>query len=543
MKPIAIGTDDFKEIIESNSLFIDKTLFIKELIDDTSKVLLFPRPRRFGKSLNMSMLKYYFDISLDSNDLFKGLKILACGDKYLNEMNKYPVVSLTLKECKKATYEDFLISFKTLISNLYYNYQFLLDSPLIKEVDKEYFKRCLNEEEEKQLSLALAKLINMLEIYYNKQVIVLLDEYDAPILEGYLKGYYDNIISFMREVFSSTFKNNLNLKKGIITGILKVSKEGMFSDANNIIVHDITSPLYGDYFGFLEVEVIDVLTKYNLNNNFAEVNKWYDGYLFGNSKIYNPWSILNYLNRREIDVYWVNTGGTSLLEELIYNKDNNMIDELDKLIKNGYIENINLDVNMNLNHLNTDIDTIWTLFLFSGYLTLAKPFKKENITLKIPNLEIEKNLKNISVTWFKNTIKASKTIKYLVDHQLENFKADFLNVVLNSFSYYDVPSDYGETFYHAFCMGLLYTGVNVFDIKSNRESGLGRFDLVLIPKKNKYAYIIEFKVVKENNFEEVINVAFKQIDSKKYDTDFKDYIVTKIVIAFKGKECQVEYKI
>ena len=417
MKPIAIGTDDFKKIRESNSLFIDKTLFIKEIIDDTSKVLLFPRPRRFGKSLNMSMLKYYFDISLDSNTLFKGFKIFSCGDKYLNEMNKYPVVSLTLKECKKATYEAFLISFKTLISNLYRNYKFLLDSSLIEEVDKDYFKRCINEEE-KQLSLALAKLINMLEIYYNKQVIVLLDEYDSPILEGYLKGYYDNIISFMREVFSSTFKNNLNLKKGIITGILKVSKEGMFSDANNIIVHDITSPFYGDYFGFLEVEVTDVLTKYNLNNNFAEVNKWYDGYLFGNSKIYNPWSILNYLNRREIDVYWVNTGSTSLLEELIYNKDNNMIDEFDKLIKNGYIENINLDVNMKLNHLNTDIDTIWTLFLFSGYLTLAKPFKKENITLKIPNLEIEKNLKNISVTWFKNTIKASKTIKYLVDHQL-----------------------------------------------------------------------------------------------------------------------------
>ena len=548
MKPIAIGTDDFREIIESNSLFIDKTLFIKELIDDTSKVLLFPRPRRFGKSLNMSMLKYYFDINLNSKYLFKGLNISKCSKLYLDEMNKYPVVSLTLKECKKATYEEFLMSFKTLISNLYYNYQFLLDSPLIKEVDKEYFKRCVNEEEEKQLSLALAKLINMLEIYYKSQVIVLLDEYDAPILEGYLKGYYDNIINFMREVFSSTFKGNLSLKKGVITGILRVSKESMFSGANNINVYNITDSNFSTYFGFTEEEVKETLAEYGLSDKFLEVKKWYDGYLFSRTTIYNPWSILNFLANHEhiLKVYWANTGGTDLLQDLIYSTkgNTNLLETFHTLLEKGSITGIDLDLEMNLPSLNNNSNTVWTLFMLSGYLTpkdlVGNP---KNIALRIPNLEIRENLENICVNWFKDNIKYNSLFeKYLFNNDMESFKNTFNGIVLESFSYYDVGLDNGENFYHAFVMGLLYSGSNNFIIKSNRESGFGRYDLILKPRNEdiKYAYIIEFKAIENGNFEETVEKAFKQIEDKDYVAEVKDYDVTKIVIVFKGKECRIE---
>ena len=548
MKPIAIGTDDFKEIIESNSLFIDKTLFIKELIDDTSKVLLFPRPRRFGKSLNMSMLKYYFDINLNSKYLFKGLNISKCSKLYLDEMNKYPVVSLTLKECKKATYEEFLMSFKTLISNLYYNYQFLLDSPLIKEVDKEYFKRCVNEEEEKQLSLALAKLINMLEIYYKSQVIVLLDEYDAPILEGYLKGYYDNIINFMREVFSSTFKGNLSLKKGVITGILRVSKESMFSGANNIKVYNITDNKYSTYFGFTEEEVKEVLEEYNLSNSFNEVKKWYDGYLFSETTIYNPWSILNYLDdpKNTLKVYWANTGGTDLLQDLIYSTkgNTNLLETFHTLLEKGSITGIDLDLEMNLPSLNNNPNTVWTLFMLSGYLTPSEyiDFSKL-VTLRIPNFEIRKNLESICVNWFRDNIQYGlNLITYLTNNNMYNFKNEFQAMIEESFSYYDVGRNNGENFYHAFVMGLLYTASNLFTIKSNRESGFGRYDLILKPRNEdiKYAYIIEFKAVYEDTFEETVEKAFKQIEEKNYILEVKDYDVTKIVIVFKGKECRIE---
>ena len=548
MQNISLGTDDFKEIIESNSLFIDKTLFIKELIDDTSKVLLFPRPRRFGKSLNMSMLKYYFDISLDSNALFKGLNISKCSKLYLDEMNKYPVVSLTLKECKKATYEEFLMSFKTLISNLYYNYQFLLDSPLIKEVDKEYFKRCVNEEEEKQLSLALAKLINMLEIYYNKQVIVLLDKYDAPILEGYLKGYYDDIINFMREVFSSTFKGNLSLKKGVITGILRVSKESMFSGANNINVYNITDSNFSTYFGFTEEEVKETLAEYDLSDSFNEVKKWYDGYLFSRTTIYNPWSILNYLDdpKNTLKVYWANTGGTDLLQDLIYSTkgNTNLLETFHTLLEKGSITGIDLDLEMNLPSLNNNSNTVWTLFMLSGYLTPKDLVRNpKNIALRIPNLEIRENLENICVNWFKDNIKHGNIFEdYLLNNNMYDFKDTFKMIVEESFSYYDINIKHGENFYHAFVMGLLYSGSNNFIIKSNRESGYGRYDLILKPKNKdiKYAYIIEFKAIENGNFEETVEKAFKQIEDKNYVVEVKDYDVTKIVIVFKGKECLIE---
>ena len=451
-KPIATGTDDFKEIRETGSLFIDKTDFIKELIDDSSKSLLFPRPRRFGKSINLSMIKYYFDIMEDSKDLFKGLKIMNYGDRYINEMNKYPVISLTLKECKKNTYEEFITDFKSIISNLYSQYDFLLKSEIIRDIDKEYMNRCINEQEEKQLHLALSRLSYMLEKYYNQKVYVLLDEYDAPILSSYLNGFYDECIKFMRDLFSATFKGNLSMKKGIITGILRVSKEDMFSGANNIKVYNITDYNYSNHFGFTEEEVKDVLNQYDLSGNFNKIKKWYDGYRFSDYVVYNPWSILNYLSDRKhtLQAYWVNTGGVDLLRKLIYSKRNTgLLEEYHKLLETNEVCGINLDLYMDLKSLDNSRDTIWTLFMLAGYLTpKGNVINTKNITLRIPNLEIRENLENICVKWFNDNISYRDLLEEdLVNNNMNEFKKTFTDIVNESFSYYDVERRYGENFY------------------------------------------------------------------------------------------------
>ena len=550
MKQIAVGTDDFKKIRENNSLFIDKTDFIRDIIDNQSEVLLFPRPRRFGKSINVSMLKYYFDSNMNSKYLFDGLKIMNYGDKYTDEMNKYPVISLTLKEAKKSTYEEFIIFYQKIISDLYRKYMFLLDSDLILEVDKNYFMKCINMQEKGQLSLALSNLSNMLEKYYNEKVIVLLDEYDAPILESYLKGYYSECIEFMKSVFSATFKGNLSLKKGVITGILRVSKEGMFSGANNIDIYNITDKMFANSFGFTEEEVKEVLNEYELSDKFNDIKKWYDGYNFCGETIYNPWSILKFLNNplHNFDIYWANTGGTDLLRKIIYSKRNEaLLEEYHKLLDTNEVVGVNLDLNMDLKGLDNSRDTIWTLFMLAGYLTVDGESNSllKNLTLRIPNLEIKENLTNICIKWFnQNIVYQDSFERYLVYHNMGEFKNIFTRIVEESFSYYDVDVNNGENFYHAFVMGLLYSNNNNFKITSNRESGYGRYDLLLKPINNSCnnAYIVEFKSIENNNFDETIEKAFKQIEDKKYEVEISEYNITKIVIVFKYKEVKIEIR-
>ena len=323
----------------------------------------------------------------------------------------------------------------------------------------------------------------------------------------------------------------------------------MFSDANNIKIYNITDYRYSTYFGFLESEVKEVLTEYNVSGKYEDVKKWYDGYLFGESKIYNPWSIINFLSdpKNSFRAYWVNTGGVDLLKDLIYRINDNsiLLSEFHKLLENGYIEHIDLDLYMDLNTLKGNDNTVWTLFMLSGYLTPCEYYSStNNITLKIPNLEIRENLEKICLKWFTTGIFENYNFaNLLLRNKLSKFKDDFKDVVLKSFSYYDVPNnDSGENFYHAFVMGLLYSGSNNFNITSNRESGYGRYDLILEPKNNScnYAYVIEFKAIEENDFDKTLEKAFKQIDEKKYCENIKEYDVTKIVIVFKGKEIRIE---
>ncbi len=544
-KEIATGTHDFKEIIETNSLYIDKTLFIKELIDDTSKVVCFPRPRRFGKSLNMSMLDYYFNREYDDSEyLFKGLNINKEEDKYLMEMNKYPVISLSLKELKKDTYQEFIDKYKTLMANLYLKYKIVLEN---SNVDKDFYNRIIKKEEESELADSLSYLVNYLKEYYNQEVIVLLDEYDAPILYAYEMDYYDKMITFIKQLFVTTFKDNNNLRKGIITGISRISKENLFSDANNIEVYNMTDSRYSTYFGFTENEVKEVLKEYDLENTFDDVKKWYDGYLFNKTTIYNPISILKYLKNEdhELMAYWTNTGGVGLLKNLIYNIKNktNLLSEFESLINKGYVEHVDIDLNMDLRNLKGDPNTVWTLFMFSGYLTPREyAGNLKNVTLKIPNKEIKDNLIKMSTSWFIIDYNGNSMVKYLTNSAIDDFRNDLESIVLETFSYLDVPGNSAsEAFYHAFVMGLLRVDNEYYEVTSNRESGYGRYDVMLKPKvKDIPAYIIEFKLVRDNDFDNVIEDGFKQIDEMKYNEAIKKYDVIKMVIAFKGKKLKLE---
>ncbi len=537
-------TNDFKKLIESGAVYIDKTLFIKEIIDNDDDTIMLPRPRRFGKTLNLSMLYYYFSNEFDSHELFKGLNIMKQDKKYLSEMNKYPTIFLDLKNTKKDTYSEFIDRYKTIMSDLYKKYKFVLEN---SDIDVEFYNRIIKKEEDSELADAFSYLVGYLKEFYNEKVIVLLDEYDAPILHGYEKGYYNEIITFMKQLFVTTFKPEpiySNLHKGIITGISRISKENLFSGANNIIVYNIMNNKFSNYFGFTYDEVNNLLESYGLS--IDGVKKWYDGYLFGNTNIYNPWSILNYLkNDQNLMSYWVNTGGVDLIKNLIYNLNNReeILNSFEDLLKTDYIEHINLNVNLDLSSLEGNKDNIYTLFMFSGYLTPNNFLENyEDATLKIPNLEIRNNLENIVKDWFMiGPLKSYDFTKYLYENDIEEFKRNFENIVIESFSYYDVPdNNNGENFYHAFTMGLLRSGCNNYEITSNRESGYGRYDLILKPfDKNKTAYIIEFKVA-GSDFDKAIEDGFRQIDEMKYEVSLKGYKIIKMVIAFKGKKLKFE---
>ena len=548
MKTVSTGIDDFAKLINEDYLFIDKTLLIKDIIDNGNETLLFPRPRRFGKSLNMSMLRYYFDNTLDSKKLFKGLNIMKESKEYTSKMNTYPVIFLSFKELKANSYSEFTSEYKKTISKLYKQYEFLLDSNKIHYTDKDLFKKKIEIKDDDYLSSSLKDLTDMLYTFYDKQVLVLLDEYDAPIMHSKSKGYYEELIEFIKSVFSSTFKSNTSLYKGIITGVLRVSKEGMFSDANNITVFNLTDRAFSKYFGFTEEEVKNVLNAYGLSDRFVDVKKWYDGYLFGEEVIYNPWSILSYLSSigNELKPYWVNTGNIDLIGELVYQNKASLFGKFQTLLETGKIVDVKIDLNMDLKNLDTDEDTVLTLLMLSGYLTPVKYMgESRKIDLKIPNYEVKEQLKSMNDKWFNDKYKSRDfLIKDFITGNLKDIDKHYKEIALESFSYFDTTKEKGESFYHGFTLGVLYQLGNDFKVRSNRENGLGRSDITITKKDYSLAYVIELKEAFElDDLDKEIKDAFKQIEEKKYTFDFKDYKkVYKIAIAFAGKDVKVEYK-
>ena len=552
-KYIGLGVSDFKQMIKEDIYYVDKTMYIKEIIDNRDNVVLVTRPRRFGKTLNMSMLRYYFDNRVkDSKELFNGLKIMDQEEKYLKEMNKYPVIYLSLAELKVESKEKVLVGLKSLIMELYQEHRYLLDSDKLYEEDKNKIKEILNvKEDEFSLQRSIKDLCIYLERYYDEKPVVLIDEYDVPLQNSYVEGYYEDVISFFRTFYTSILKDNIYLKKAVLTGVSRIAKENLFSGLNNLSVSTVMENRFPDLFGFTENEVKQLLDYFDISENMADVKKWYDGYRVGNvDGIYNPWSILNFAREQELKPYWVNTSSNDLIK-LVLQKSTTVKKKIEKLLNDEEVE-ITANFDTILKDIEKNENNVWGLFISTGYLKVTE---KVDVTegifkVKIPNLEIRSLFSQIVRSWFiekTNGIEIREMLNDLITLDFESYSEKFQKVVREMFSYFDVGNDTAENFYHAFVLGMLVNLKDTYYIRSNRESGLGRYDIMLEPSdKNKNAFIMEFKVYnenKENDISETLQNAKNQIEKKAYEIELKSRgyeNIKKVVYAFKGKQVELE---
>ena len=539
MKKIPIGVDDFKKLIENNAYYIDKTKFIADILNDAAEVKLFTRPRRFGKTLNMSTLKYFFDIqNKDENrKLFNGLDIEK--SQYTSEQGKYPVIFISMKGIKAPNWEDYLFQIKTLIKELYNEFSFIRE--ILNKSELDSFDKIWLKKDDGEYSNALKNLTAYLYKYYKKEVILLIDEYDNPLITAYEYHYYDDALPFFKVFYGEALKTNPYLKMGVMTGIIRVIKAGIFSDLNNLRVYSILSKQYSDFFGFTQNEVENALEDFNIEYELPDVKIWYDGYKFGNSEVYNPWSILNFLEDRELEAYWVGTSNNFLINDILKNTNSEINDSLEKLFNGERIEEI-ITGNSDLSSL-LSYHKIWELLLFSGYLTIDKKIDRKLYSLRIPNKEINELFKdefidvNFGESLFRNTMEALKKNK------IYSFEKYLQNILLKSTSYYDTSN---EDFYHGLILGMTLYLDRDYYVTSNRESGLGRYDVIVEPKnRNNRGYILEFKVAKiEKDLEKVSKEAIEQIIDKKYDTQLKERgikDITLLGIAFFGKILKVSH--
>ena len=552
-KAIPVGIEDFKELIQEGYYYIDKTLLIDEMLMNKSKVTLFTRPRRFGKTLNMSMIKYFFDVKdkEENKKLFENLKV--SNSEYMSEQGKYPVIFISLKDLKEDTWEECLESIKDIMYKIFNEYNFLREK--LNVVEKRQFDKIWEiTGNERNFKTSLLDLSNYLNKYYGEKVIILIDEYDAPIINAFDKGYYNEAINFFQTFYSSALKTNNSLKYGILTGITRIIKEGIFSGLNNLYVNTILSKDYSEYFGLLESEVIEMLEYFDMKYKIEEVREWYNGYIFGESKVYNPWSIVNYVREKEIKAYWANVSGNTLLENMFDHAGESVYDDLKRFTDGESIEKYISDGTTIKSLLNND-DEIWQLLLYSGYLTKDEKQKEIDVTseytdvynLRIPNKEIRKYFGNMFLNRFFGTeVKTSVLIKALENGDIKKFEKTLGEIMINMLSHFDLDKEM-EKIYQVFMIGLVGFLMGKYEIISNDESGYGRYDLAMIPiKSNEKAYLMEFKISKtKKGMEERAQKALKQIDEKKYDTRLKARgirNILKIGVAFYGKEVKVVFK-
>ena len=553
MYGIAIGESDFKMLRVNKCYYIDKTMYIKHIMDNKSKVILVTRPRRFGKTLNMSMLKYYFDnTAKDSKEIFEGLKIMEQGEEYTSKLGYYPVIYLTLKDVQDINYHNMLLDMKTAMMNMYQAHRYLLESDKVYPEEKEKILDILYaREDENALKASVIELSKYLSRHYGKQVILLIDEYDVPLQNAYVEGYYEEAVKFFKTFYGTTFKDNPYLEKTVLTGVSRVAKESIFSGANNFDVYTILDNEFSEDFGITEEEMDKVIEDFNIEDEKEEIKKWYDGYTIGNTTgIYNPWSILNYLTKRQLIPYWVNTSSNDLIK-LILKNSVTVKERIEILLRDEEIE-VPINLETIIVGIENDEDNIWGLMLQTGYLKITEvvDLAVHIYKVKIPNYEINILFQQIIHEWFRNKVPGNdlRTIlKDLVTLNFENFEYKFKKLVKEMFSYMDVGENTAENFYHAFVLGMLVGLKDTYYVNSNRESGLGRYDIMLEPKdKNGNSFIMEFKLYsedKEESIEEIIETAKKQIEEKGYETNLKERGFTniiKIVFAFKGKEVKME---
>ena len=558
-RTVGIGIQDFSDIRKNNYFYVDKTPFIKEWWESGDSVTLITRPRRFGKTLNMSMLEQFFSIRYaGKGELFEGLSIWQ-EEKYRELQGTYPVISLSFANVKEEDYERTRYKICQLLENLYIKHSYLLDSDVMTQKDKDFFNRVSADMNDGDATMAIHQLSDYLTRYHGKKTIVLLDEYDTPMQEAYVRGYWEELVTFTRSMFNSTFKTNPYLERGMMTGITRVSKESIFSDLNNLKVVTTTSDEYADAFGFTEQEVFAALEEFGYVER-EKVKFWYDGFFFGALKdIYNPWSILNYLDTGKFTTYWANTSSNSLVGKLIREGSKGIKTEFERLLEGEHLITP-IDEQIVYNQLNGSEKAIWSLLLASGYLKVLsyEEYEKdgEDITdpkyeLAITNHEVKLMFRQMVRGWFDRVYSDYNDFeKALLLGDVEAMNEYMNRVSSDMFSYFDTTTRIEpERFYHGFVLGLMVSLENRYIITSNRESGFGRYDIMLEPKnKEEVAIIIEFKVFntrRDKSIEDTVQAALQQIEDKNYEADLiargvpKENI-RKYGFAFRGKEVYIE---
>ncbi len=562
-RTISIGCQSFEIIRTEGYFYIDKTMFIKEWWEGGDSVTLINRPRRFGKTLTMSMVEEFFSVSYEKSDkLFEGLAIWEY-DKFRKLQGTYPVISLSFANVKERDYSSTIQRINQIIVDLYHDYGFLRESDALLPEEKEYFSRISDDMPEVTATMALHRLAKLLYKHYKKRVIILLDEYDTPMQEAYVNGYWEKLTSFTRSMFNSTFKTNPYLERAIMTGITRVSRESIFSDLNNLKVVTTTSDEYADCFGFTEREVFAALDEFEMADRRQEVKRWYDGFTFGSqTDIYNPWSILNYLDTRRVGTYWANSSSNSLVGKLLREGSADIKKKFEGLLCGGHLLTP-LDEQIVYGELDSNETAVWSLLLASGYLKVLRceeyedeafSAKQPNYELVLTNREVLLMFQNMVRAWFqKGSSYYNDFIKALLKNDLDAMN-DYMNhVALSTFSYFDTgerPSrTEPERFYHGFVLGLMVELADRYVLTSNRESGFGRYDVMLEPRDLKDdAFILEFKVFqprKEKELADTVQAALRQIDEKNYAATLIEKgaareRIRKYGFGFRGSEVLIE---
>ena len=525
-KLIPDGISDFKTLIENNYYYVDKTPFISEVGKNVGKTLLFTRPRRFGKTLNMSMLKYFFDVrdAEENRKLFKGLEIE--NSLYFKEQGKYPVIFISMKDIKEMSFDRAITEVKNLLSSLYNQFEFIREK--LNENELIEFNNIWLEKNDNNLRKALLNLAIFLQKYYQKKVIVLIDEYDTPLVSAYRYGYYREAKNFFSGLYGSVLKDNTVLQMGVITGIIRVVRAGIFSDLNNLKERSILNKEYDEYFGFLEKETKETLKYYEIDSKLEEVHSWYNGYRFGDTKVYNPWSILNFLSEREFKSYWIDTSENYLIKDILKSADRETFNKLNNLLFGKEVEE-EITGKSTLQEV-LEAHDLWELLLFSGYLTIDKKIEDDIYSIKIPNNEVKKFFKDsfIEIS-FGTNLTFKRLIKNLLDNNIDKFEIELQEILLKYMSFYDISNI--EKVYHNFILGLMIHLEGRYHINSNGESGLGRYDIEIEPlNKNMRGFILEFKVAdSEENLEKKAEEALEQIKDKKYFVSLQDRGIKEII--------------
>ena len=564
-RTVSIGNQDFEKMIQRNCFYVDKTSFIKEWWENEDEVTLITRPRRFGKTLNMSMLKCFFSNKYaDRGELFEGLEIWE-DEKYREIQGTYPVIFFSFAKIKQTTYKETIEKIKKIIFDLYQEYAFIGKWDGLTDKEKENFNNISYDMSDVIAQEAIVDLSNYLSRYYGKKVIILLDEYDTPMQEAYVNGYWEELVAFTRSMFNAVFKSNPYLERAIMTGITRVSKESIFSDLNNLVVVTTTSNQYETMFGFTEEEVFNALDEHGLSDKKGEVKKWYDGFTFGDKKdIYNPWSIINFLKFKSLKTYWADSSSNGLINSLVQKGSPYIKTMIENLISGEKI-NVIVDEQIVFSELDYSEDAVWSLMLASGYLKVVSSEELNLIResdneyeLALTNREILFMFRKMILRWFSPAKhETNEFIRALISGDIESMNEYMNDVALNTFSSFDSGKHNSErkapeNFFHGFVLGLIVDQTENYIITSNRESGYGRYDIMLEPidKTNEKlpGIVIEFKVInprKENSLEETVEAALKQIEEKNYNAELikrgvKEENIHHYGFAFKGKEVLID---